>query len=228
MILLNNKLTPHKWQILLSFLLEFISDVCSIQCWRSFWNYLDLHLLKEDRQESAIASLIIGSLIYLFLYILNKNINVYSSQIAAEHTESDTNSINQIESLKLIKLSMSDETNEWSKMSQIFRAILLNLTFLVCFIGTIFIWRGVWELQLIYCYPKLIESEFWNQNILNICYFGGSVLIMWKLNILACLASRSACEDNYFKINGNFILDHNLFTRFVNLKFVKKKDSLIF
>ena len=208
------KLTPHKWQILLSFLLEFISDVCSIQCWRSLWNYLDLHLLKEDRKGSAFASLLIGSLVYLLVYILNKNINVYSSQIAAEHTESDTNSINHIESLKLIKIGLNDETTAWSK---IFRAIFLNLTFLVCFMGTIFIWRGVWELQLIYCYPKFVESDFWNQNILNICYFGGSILIMWKLNILACLASRSSCEDNYFKIKDNFILDHNLFARFINL-----------
>ena len=90
----------------------------------------------------------------------------------------------------------------------VFKKLLLNCMFIVCFLGTVCTWRGVWELQLIYCYPAILhESELINNNILNVIYMLVFVLVLWKLDLLASLQSRSSCEDEYFMLKDHFILE---------------------
>ncbi len=77
------------------------------------------------------------------------------------------------------------------------------------FFGTVCTWRGVWELQLIYCYPKILDSKILNNSMLNAIYMPTFILILWKMDLLASLQSRSSCEDDYFMYKDNFILDSN-------------------
>lgn len=198
-------LIPNKWQILLSFLFEFVSDICTIHSWRSFWYYLDLHLYVDDQVKSSWVSLGIGVLIYVIVHLLNRPINNYlskSNELPNENSCFEA-ATNLDASENLIKFN-----DKFSPICHKFiKKILLHLLFVICFIGTVCTWRGVWQIQLIYCYPKLIESSVLNQNILNLFYFSLSIVILWKTNLLASLQSRSSCEDEYFMLKGNFILE---------------------
>ena len=73
------KLMPNNWQIFLSFLIEFITDICTIHSWRSFWLFLDLHLYAGQPEKSAWSSLIIGMSLYALVHFINKPVNRYLS-----------------------------------------------------------------------------------------------------------------------------------------------------
>ncbi len=225
------QLIPSNWQIFLSFLLEFITDICCIHTWRSLWLYQDLHLFVECKKKTALASLIIGLFIYFNVAFLNKKLNDYFSSKCScvsnknnsltnrSNLVNNNNNNNNTHSIDDYPRSSSTQTAHIFHHSFL-KNILLNLLFLSCFVGTVCIWRGIWEFQLYFCYPNLIESAFWNQNLLNLFYFVSSLSILWYFDLLACLASRSLCEDSYFKIKDHFILLPNHFETFFSSRIV--------
>lgn len=114
-------------------------------------------------------------------------------------------------------------------MTRVVKRILLIFMFLVCFVGTICTWRGIWELQYLYCYPNITNSKVLNQNVLNTFYFTLSIFLLWKFELLACLSSRSTCEDDYFRLKDNLILINNNFETFFHVpkKFLNRSEKKI-
>lgn len=187
---LASSLPPNNWQILLSFLIEFIADICTIHSWRSLWYFLDLYLCVDNRHNSALASLAIGVCIYLVVHVINKPLNRYISKSNDQASTKD------------------------NLTNRVIKTLLLYTLFGICFVGTVCTWRGVWELQLVYCYPQLVESKLLNQNLLNVFYFSVSILVLWIMGMVASLQSRSSAEDSYFWVEGNFILQSELFENY--------------
>lgn len=93
----------------MSFLGEFVSDICAIQAWRSLWAFLDLYLFPEDRHKSAVVSLITGIVIYFIVYIFNTKMNKCLSDNNGQETNNEKLiNIHEINaSLKLVLFELS-------------------------------------------------------------------------------------------------------------------------
>jgi hypothetical protein len=205
----------------LSFIFEYLADFFTIQGWRSLWLLEDAFLLADNIFLSGIASLSIGTLIYLIVSILNKKINNYVSQKEIKTDLLTTN--NENNNTTTIILESESEKNYLAKNS-ILKKVCLNLTFFIVFIGTVSIWRGIWTMQLELCYPIIYESVVLNQNLLNLIYFVVSILILWYFDLVSAMLSRSSCEDSYFEIKKNCIVRQNHFKVYFQSK---KKVFLI-
>ena len=117
-----------------------------------------------------------------------------------------------------LEINSKELSNNLGKSLSISNRIFLFLVFILGFVGTVNLWRGLWMLQLIYCYPRLVESELLNQSFLNLIYMFFSLLILWMLNLTSSLLSRASCEDDFFIAEKNYIVKHNNFKDF----FLKK------
>jgi hypothetical protein len=155
--------------------------------WRSLWCYLDLHLYVGDKLKSAWVSLAAGLCLYLLVHLVNKPLNNYISNHSKEKT---TNGV------------------------RLLKKLLIYMLFIFCFSGTIFVWRGIWELQNYYCYPLVFRTKVLNQNLLNCFYFTASLLVLWTLDLVASLQSRSMAEDSYFMVKGNYVLEPDLYENY--------------
>jgi hypothetical protein len=103
--------------------------------------------------------------------------------------------------------------------------VFLYFVFMVGFVGTVNLWRGLWELQLAYCYPVVFkDAPLLNQNMLNLIYMPSAILILWMLHLTSSLLSRASCQDDYFIAKENYIVKHNIFKQF----FLKKVGTISF
>lgn len=211
---------------------EYLADFFTIQAWRSLWHTMDTYLFKSNSVLSGFASLTIGSVIYLIISIVNKPLNRYMSNSEAKKkarsnkinlAEANDNKVGLLTSLNVNSLNeskvstvlvMGPETaKEMTNESKFFKKFLLDATFYLVFMGTVSIWRGLWMLQLEFCYPEMFD-----RNILNFAYFVVSILILWSVNLTSALLSRSSCEDSYFELKKNYVLKANHFASYFSSK----------
>ena len=98
----------------LSFIFEYLADFFTIQGWRSLWLLEDAFLLADNIFLSGIASLSIGTLIYLIVSILNKKINNYVSQ---KEIKTDLLTTNSNENNNTTTIILESEKNNIAKNS---------------------------------------------------------------------------------------------------------------
>ena len=171
------------------------------------------------------------------MIILNKRINSHFSEFSAKQTKTKTHKAKLYRNLSmrsydsdiidmqahrnLIQSSLVKNENN-NPIEFFLEKVYLNLSFLILFIGTVNLWRGLWMLQLNYFYPKIIESIVLNQNLLNLIYFIVAIVILWNINLVSSLLARSSCEDAYFLVEKNYLIKQNHFETFFGIKKVEK------
>lgn len=112
--------------------------------------------------------------------------------------------------------------------------MFLYMVFVVGFLGTVSMWRGLWMLQMIYAYPKILfvsmSNDVASQMLLNLIYIILAILILWSLNLTSSLLSRASCEDDYFTAKKVYVLRFNNYKAFlhgkVNIYFLAKSRIL--
>ena len=206
-------------------LIEYFADVFTIQTWRSLWYFLDKYLFPADEKLSAYISLASGLIIYLAFYVFNEKLNTLLFSISKKsyklNSPKCSNKIYRQMSVNnslfnyhnndyLINMSISSDQVECYKFN--FTAkVILYIAIFWSFVSIVSIWRGLWMLQLVYCYPLLFGSSLLNQNVLNIIYMIVSLAILWRLHLTSTLLSRSNCEDNYYVEKENYFLKKDNF-----------------
>lgn len=218
---------------MLNFILEYLADILTIQAWRSLWFLIDkkvypvpdisLNGSKPDAElvfnfelKSSIFSLVFGIALYSILYCLNEPINNYSSKKMAKNFQIDE-TINK------------DEREDYEKTKLTYKnRLILYIIFIIGFVSTVNLWRALWMLQALFCYPRFFK--WFDVHILNAIYFLLSVFFLFLLHLTSAILSRSSCEDDYFTVEDNFILTNNNFYTFVQKKVnvYFKKKFLIF
>ena len=184
--------------------IEYLSDVFTIQTWRSLWYLEDKFMFPDDSVKSAYVSVLLGSSIYLIMYIFNKKINAFVSAPSDPPSTPNKQPYEQIhthfEQPKKLSISV------WT---------VLYVSFVLGFVATVNLWRGLWMLQLEYCYPLIFHSKVLNQMSLNCVYMFACVLVFWCLDMTSALLSRGNCQDNFFTNEKNYILKMNNFKMFL-------------
>lgn len=202
---------------------------------------MDKFLFAKNETLSGFSSLLFGTFIYLIVSVLNKKINKFLSnetklKLNINSTDNSDNktlltsldvtnlqetnksAVVVLEPNVVYKLTDNDNNSKQITKNNYLKKICLNATFFLVFIGTVSIWRGLWMLQLEFCYPEICESKVLNKNILNSIYFVFSILILWSLDLTSALLSRSSCEDSYFESKRNYHLKQNHFKTYFGTK----------
>ncbi len=191
--------------------------------WRSLWMICDKYLFPDSPEISALICVSTGLIIYLIIHFFNRKIKVFILNTTKkpkyiilninQQTFSSTLSITN-KTIKLYDVKSLDELKE-DKFTSFINRLFLNLIFLVCFVGTVSLWRGFWMLQSQFMYPKLIDdSTTKNRMLLNVIYINMVIIILWSINLVSALLSRANCEDCYFLDRRNYILTQNNFKKF--------------
>jgi hypothetical protein len=189
---------PDMWIMGYYILLEHLADLFTVQTWRSLWFFQDKYLFPDNQTNSAYASLSSGIFIYLILYIFNQKINdlmVNYAQNYEHHSKEESRSIK--------------ETLFKHIINKIIYKLLIYLVFIMSFVSTVNCWRGLWILQLEYCYPKFFSSGLMNQIILNVIYCFVFLAFLCSINLTSTLLPRSNCKDSYFTIKDNLLVKQN-------------------
>jgi hypothetical protein len=189
---------PDMWIMGYYILLEHLADLFTVQTWRSLWFFQDKYLFPDNQTNSAYASLSSGIFIYLILYIFNQKINdlmVNYAQNYEHHSKEETRTIKET-FLKHI-------------IHKVIYKLLIYLVFIMSFVSTVNCWRGLWMLQLEYCYPKIFSSKLTNQIILNAIYCFVFLAFLCSINLTSTLLPRSNCKDSYFTIQDNVLVKQN-------------------
>lgn len=223
-----------RWLFMFNFMQEYFADIFTIQAWRSLWFCMDTFVFKNDSILSATISLSIGILIYLVFHIFNKPINKLAIRkessvefiASIETLNNDKMIYKQLKNFPSRQTSMQNDClipseareNMERKNVTLKNKLFLYLIFILGFISTVNIWRGIWAFQLEFCYPILFPSKLLNTNILNLIYLIISLLILWSINLTSAILSRASCEDDYFTAKKNYILKHNNFKHFIYAK----------
>ena len=183
------KIYLPKWQYFSNFLSEYVTDIFTIQLWRSLWCLLDKHLYPSNQLYSSLiclASGIVGySIVYSFKGLLNKHL--------CKNREKESQS-----SIKEFKLLIS----YFQKL------ILLRLVIVVNFILVVCIWRGIWNLQ--YSLVYINEPNLQTRIIICLTSICLSLIILLLLNRVSAILSRGNCKDEIFFLKDKYIIIETL------------------
>ena len=215
------------WLFMLNFILEYLADILTIQAWRSLWFLIDKKvypvpdmILNDSNSsdelifdlgfKSSIFSLVFGLCLYVILYCLNEPINSYSSKKMTKNFE-------QI--IQMDQTINKDEREDYEKPKLTYKnRLILYIIFIIGFLSTVNLWRALWMLQALFCYPRIFK--WLDVHILNAIYFLISIVFLFLLHLTSAILSRSSCEDDYFTAKDNYILTNNNFYTFVQKKVI--------
>jgi hypothetical protein len=191
--------------------------------WRSLWSACDKYLFPNTTELSASICVSTGLIIYVIIHFFNRKIKLFILKTTKkpkyiilninQQTFSSTLSITN-KKIKLYDVKSLDDLKE-DKLTSFINRLFLNLIFLVCFVGTVTLWRGFWMLQSQFMYPNLMDdSETKNKILLNLIYIIMVIVVLWSINLVSSLLSRANCEDCYFLDRRNLVLKQNNFKTF--------------